>query len=171
MSNVLPTSGITRLRPRLPARGSRGFTLVEMITVVVIVSILAAVAMPLAKTSIQREREIELRRALRVLRTAIDDYQTFVTENKIKVDEDSYGYPEKLKVLVEGIEYKDKDNKSRVRKFLRRLPVNPFDPEMDWGLRSYQDKFDATTWGGQNIWDVYCPSGKRALDGTFYRDW
>jgi len=142
-----------------------------MITVVVIVSILAAVAMPLAKTSIQREREIELRRALRVLRTAIDDYQTFVTENKIKVDEDSYGYPEKLKVLVEGIEYKDKDNKSRVRKFLRRLPVNPFDPEMDWGLRSYQDKFDATTWGGQNIWDVYCPSGKRALDGTFYRDW
>jgi general secretion pathway protein G len=172
------------IRPALPSRpagpdlkgreGRRraGFTLVEMITVVVIISILAAAVMPLAQAAVQREREIELRRALRSLRTALDEYHDFVIETKLKFDDDTYGFPEKLEVLVNGIEYRDKENKVKVRKFLRRIPSNPFDPEGKWGMRSYQDKPDATSWGGQNIWDVYCPSAdKRGLDGTRYRDW
>ncbi len=167
---TLHRNGATEFRPAPPGRGS-GFSLVELITVVVIISILSVAAMPLVRHSVQREREIELRRALRGMRTAIDDYQTFVIENKIKFDEDTYGFPEKLENLVDGITYRDKENKQRVRKFLRRIPVNPMDPDSDWGLRSYQDKADATSWGGQNVWDVYCPVSRRALDGTLYRDW
>jgi general secretion pathway protein G len=154
-----------------PRYNRRGFTLIEVITVTVIITILAAAAIPLAQNAFRREKEIELRRALRILRTAIDEYKKFVEENKIEVDEDSYSYPEKLEVLVTGIEYKDKKNKTRVAKFLRRIPLDPMSGSYDWGLRSYQDKLGSRSWGGQNVWDVYCDSDKKALDGTPYRDW
>jgi general secretion pathway protein G len=151
--------------------GRGGFTLIEVITVTVIIAILAAATIPLAHNAFQREKEIELRRALRMLRTALDDYKKFVDENKIDVDDDTYGYPEKLELLVTGIEYKDKKNKSRLAKFLRRIPRDPINASTDWGLRSYQDKLGSRHWGGQNVWDVYCDSTKKALDGTYYRDW
>ncbi len=154
------------------ARGSsRGFTLIELITVTVIIGVLAVAAIPLAHNSFQREKEIDLRRALRLLRTAIDEHRKFVVENKIDVDEDTYGYPEKLEDLVKGIEYKDKKNKERIVKFLRRIPLDPINNSADWGLRSYQDRLGSRSWGGQNVWDVYCDSDKKALDGTYYRDW
>lgn len=149
----------------------RGFTLIEVLTVTVIVGILAVAAIPLAHNAFQREKEIELRRALRTMRTAIDEFKKFVEENKIEVDEDTYGYPEKLDVLVTGIEYKDKKNKSRLAKFLRRIPLDPISGSSAWGLRSYQDKLESRNWGGQNVWDVYCDSNKKALDGTYYHDW
>jgi general secretion pathway protein G len=150
---------------------ARGFTLVEVLTVTLIIGILAAAAIPLAHNAFQREKEIELRRALRLLRTALDDHKKFVEDNKIEVDEDTYGYPETLDLLVRGIEYKDKKNKTKVAKFLRRIPRDPITASLDWGLRSYQDKLGSRSWGGQNIWDVYCDSDKKALDGTYYRDW
>ena len=149
----------------------RGFTLIEILTVTVIIGILAAATIPLAKNAFQREKEIDLRRALRQLRTALDDYKKFVAENKIEMDEDTYGYPEKLEDLVKGIEYNDKKNKKRIVKFLRRIPIDPINASPDWGLRSYQDKFGSRSWGGKNVWDVYCDSDKKALDGTSYRDW
>jgi len=153
------------------AGNRRGFTLIEVITVTVIIAVLAAATIPLAHNAFQREKEIELRRALRMLRTALDAYKKFVDENKIEVDEDTYGYPEKLELLVSGIEYKDKKNKTRLAKFLRRIPRDPISGSTDWGLRSYQDKLGSRHWGGQSVWDVYCDSGKKALDGTYYRDW
>jgi len=149
----------------------RGFTMIEVLTVTVIIAILAAAAIPLAHNAFQRGKEVELRRALRMMRTAIDEYKKFVEENKVEFDEDTYGYPEKLDVLVKGIEYKDKKNKTRVAKFLRRVPQDPITGSDQWGLRSYQDKLGALHWGGQNVWDVYCHSDKKALDGTHYRDW
>ena len=148
-----------------------GFTLIEVITVTVIIAILAVAAIPLAHNAFQREKEIDLRRALRTLRTAIDAYKKFVEENKIEVDEDTYGYPEKLELLITGIEYKDRKNKTRLTKFLRRIPLDPINGSYNWGLSSYQDKLGSRHWGGQNIWDVYCDSNKKALDGTYYRDW
>lgn len=153
------------------ARKSAGFTLIEIITVTLIIAILAAATIPLAHNAFQREKEIEMRRALRLMRTAIDDYKIFCEENKIKTDEDTYGYPEKMEDLVKGVEYKDKKNKTRQAKFLRRIPFDPVTASYDWGLRSYQDKLDSRNWGGQNVWDVYCTSSKKALDGTNYRDW
>jgi general secretion pathway protein G len=149
----------------------RGFTLIEVLTVTVIIAVLAAATIPLAHNAFQREKEIELRRALRMLRTALDAYKKFVDEYKIEVDEDTYGYPEKLELLVSGIEYKDKKNKTRLAKFLRRIPRDPISGSADWGLLSYQDKLGSRHWGGQSVWDVYCDSGKKALDGTYYRDW
>jgi general secretion pathway protein G len=155
----------------LSSRRCAGFTLVEVITVTLIIAILAVATIPLAHNAYQREKEIDLRRALRMMRTAIDDFRKFCEENKIETDEDTYGYPEKLEDLVKGVEYKDKKNKSRLAKFLRRIPYDPISASYDWGLRSYQDKFDSRNWGGQNVWDVYCDSSKKALDGTYYQDW
>ncbi len=149
----------------------KGFTLIEVLTVTVMVAVLAALAIPLVENTIKREREIELRRALRTIRSAIDEYHQFVIENKIQLPEKTKNYPEKLEDLVNGIEYRSPDGKKQVQKFLRRIPLDPMTNSNEWGLRSYQDKPDSYSWGGENVWDVYTKSDKRALDGTFYRDW
>jgi len=149
----------------------RGFTLIELIVVTVIIGILATMVMPLVENSIQREREIELRQALRMMREAIDQYKKAIDELKIQVDADTYGYPEEMEKLIEGIEYRDKDGKKKIRKFLRRLPYDPMTRSYDWGMRSYQDKITSSKWGGENIWDVYSKSEKKALDGTKFCDW
>lgn len=150
---------------------NNGFTIIELIVVAAIVAILAAIAIPVAETSVKREKEIELRRALRTIRTAIDEYRDFVIENKIKVDEDTYSYPEKLEDLVEGIEFKNKKNKTRIKKFLRRIPRDPFSTDGTWAKRSYQDDHDASKWGEENVWNVFSNSEKKALDGTRYSEW
>jgi general secretion pathway protein G len=149
----------------------KGFTLIEMIVVVVIVAVLAAVAVPMVETSVKREKEIELRRNLRTIRTAIDEYKKFVEENNIKMDEDTYNYPEELEDLVKGIEYKDEKANEKIKKFLRSIPIDPMTNSTEWGMRSYQDKRDETNWGGENVWDVFTKSERRALDGTYYKDW
>lgn len=149
----------------------KGFTLLEMLIVVLIISVLATVAIPMVETSLKHEKEIQLRRSLRILRTAIDDYKAFVEKNKIKLDEDTYNYPETLEMLVEGLEYEDKDGEERVQKFLRRIPIDPMTSTYEWGMRSYQDEHDAETWGGENVWDVYTKSERTALDGTKYKEW
>jgi general secretion pathway protein G len=149
----------------------KGFTLIEMIVVVVIVAVLAAVAVPMVETSVKREKEIELRRNLRTIRTAIDEYKKFVEENNIKMDEDTYNYPEELEDLVKGIEYKDEKANEKIKKFLRSIPIDPMTNTTEWGMRSYQDKRDETNWGGENVWDVFTKSERRALDGTYYKDW
>jgi len=149
----------------------KGFTLIELIIVVVIISILAAVAIPMIETTVKREKEIQLRRNLRILRIAIDEYKKFVENHKIKLEEDRYGLPERLEDLVEGIEYRDKKNNERIIKFLRRIPIDPITNSYEWGFKSYQDKRKSTHWGGQNIWDVYTKSEQKGLDGTPYKDW
>lgn len=149
----------------------KGFTLLEMIVVVVIIAVLAAVAVPMVETSVKREKEIDLRRNLRTIRTAIDEYRKFVEDNNIKMDEDTYNYPEELEDLVKGIEYKDEKAEEKIKKFLRSIPIDPMTNSSEWGMRSYQDKRDSNSWGQENVWDVYTKSERKALDGSYYKDW
>lgn len=156
----------------------RGLSLIELIVTIVILSILASLAIPLAQNTARRMKEAELRRNLRILRTAVDDfkksYDKAVTEGKIPSILDKSGYPDNLKQLVDGYDfgglYKTK------KKFLRRVPTDPFNPPKDggeplWGLRSYSDEPGSEVWGGEDVFDVYSLSKEKAIDGTDYKDW
>ncbi len=167
-------------------RRKGGFTLVEMLVTLTILAILAAAVMPLAKVAVKREKEIELRRNLRLLREAIDAYKKLADEKKIEVEEDSEGYPPDLETLVQGVELKAaqpqstptgqraasrSEENTKIIKFLRRIPKDPMTDSYDWGLRSYQDDPDDDVWGGENVYDVYTKSLGTGLDGSKYREW
>lgn len=144
-----------------------------MLVVATIVLLLASAIMPLAKVTKQRMREAELHRALREMRTAIDKYKDAADTGQIgslDIKVGSENYPPDLETLVEGVSAAN-DATGRKLKFLRRIPVDPLTHSQEWGLRSYQDKPDATRWGGQNVFDVYTTFDGKALDGTKYRDW
>lgn len=154
-------------------RNARGFTFIELLVVTTIILILASAIMPLSKVTVQREREAELRRYLREMRTAIDKYKEAVDNGligSIDVKAGSEGYPPDLETLVEGVSVAN-DASGRKLKFLRKIPIDPMTSSTEWGLRSYQDKPDSTSWGGQNVFDVYTKSTGTGLDGTKYRDW
>jgi len=154
-------------------RTQGGYTFVELLVVTTIIMILASAIMPLARVSAQRTREAELRRVLREMRTAIDKYKDAADTGQIGATElkvGNEGYPADLDVLVEGVTAAN-DATGRKLKFLRRVPVDPMTHSAEWGKRSYQDKPDATRWGGQNLFDVYTTSEGTALDGTKYKDW
>ena len=151
----------------------RGFTCVELLVVTALVGILASVVMPLARVAMQRQREIELRRTLREMRTAIDHYKDAADQNMLAATElkpGNEGYPPTLEVLVEGVRAAG-DATDRKLKFLRRIPVDPITGAKEWGMRSYQDRPDAKSWGGQNVYDVFTTSDGTALDGSKYKDW
>ena len=148
--------------------------MLEMILAMAILAVLASVVLPMAEVTATRAKELELRRALREIRTAIDDYKEdfdkAVAEKKIIPALTETGYPKSLEDLMEGSDwgglypYK--------RRYLRRLPRDPFDEfEEGWGLRSYQDDPDSTFYSGEDIYDVYSQSLRYALDGTPYNTW
>ena len=149
------------------AGSERGFTLAELVMVVALIAVLSAIALPVAKFTVKRQKEAELRLALRQIRTAIDEYKRLSDQGMIPVTVGGEGYPEELENLVEGVEIVGQDKKIR---FLRRIPVDPMTRE-DWVLRSYQDDLDATSWGGENVYDVRTSSEAIAIDGTKYADW
>jgi general secretion pathway protein G len=163
----------SRTRRPLQRTGDRGYTFVELVVVTAILLILASAVMPLAQVVSQRQRETELRRSLREMRTAIDQFKNAVDLGRIPTTElapENEGYPPTLEVLVEGVTPAN-DATGRKLKFLRRIPIDPMTRTAEWGLRSYQDSPTATTWGGQNVFDVYTTNGGTALDGTRYSDW
>ncbi len=165
----------TRARPER-ARSSRepkGFTFIELLVVTTILLILASAVMPLAKVAVQREREAELHRVLREMRTAIDKYKDAVDNGligSVDVKVGSEGYPPDLETLVEGVTVAN-DASGRKLKFLRRIPIDPITRSTEWGMRAYGDRPDSTSWGGGNVYDVYSKAGGTALDGTKYKDW
>jgi len=148
-------------------RGQKGFTLAELVMVVALIAVLSTMVLPVAKFTVKRRKEAELRLALRQIRTSIDEYKRLSDQGLIPVKIGGEGYPENLEELVEGVEIVGQETK---RKFLRRIPVDPMTHD-DWELRSYQDDADATSWGGENIYDVHTSSDGVALDGTKYADW
>ncbi|MBI1921785.1 MAG: type II secretion system protein [Geobacter sp.] len=159
-------------------RSQKGLTLIELIVTVTILAVLASLALPLSQMTTRRMKEIELRRNLRTIRTAIDEfkktYDKGVEERRIIPSTNVSGYPEILEKLVEGhdfggaIPYK--------KKFLRRIPPDPFHPPQsgekpEWGLRSYTDDAESSTWGGEDVYDVYSLSEETAIDGSKYKEW
>ena len=151
-------------------RGPKGLTYIELLVTIVVLSILVAAAIPIAKTSMRREKEIELRQALRKVRTAIDEFKKFCENGLIQKEGlDSECYPPELEVLVEGVSQVGTIDKKL--KFLRRIPRDPFTNSREWGQRSYQDDHDGKSWGRQNVYDIYTQFDATALDGTEYQTW
>ena len=143
-----------------------GLTLIELITAVTILGILAGAAIPIARVRIKREREVELRRDLWEMRDAIDRYKDAADRGAFQIKLGSEGYPPDLDTLVKGV-----DVQGHKVRFLRRIPVDPMTGNPDWGLRAMQDDPDSTSWGGQNVFDVYTKSQDTALDGSKYSEW
>jgi general secretion pathway protein G len=173
-------------------RQKEGFTLVEITVTLALMALLAVSVMPIAKTVVKREKEVELRQNLRLIREAIDAYKKLADEKKIEVEDETEGYPPDLETLVKGVEVKGgggaagttaapgpsstkkpaaSSEEKKIVKFLRRIPRDPMTNSQEWGLLSYQDKPDSEVWGGENVYDVYTKSNATALDGTKYREW
>jgi len=158
---------ITRLHRGPGAKNERGFTLLELIVAATILTILTMMALPLARVTIQREREKELRQALWEMRDAIDRYKDAVDRGAFQPKVDSGGYPPDLETLVKGVEAQG----GKKIRFLRSIPVDPMTKSKEWGMRSMQDDPDSDSFGGQSVFDVYTKSTGTGLDGTKYKDW
>lgn len=150
-------------------RRLRGLTFVELVVVCVILTILAAVTFPMARYTVRRQKEMELSRQLRMMRNAIDDYKRYSDAGLIPIDVGTEGYPLELETLIEGVDLVGEiDVKKR---FLRRIPIDPMTGEAEWGLRSVQDEWDTTSWGGENVYDVYSLSEGIGLNDIPYSEW
>ncbi len=154
---------------------SSGFTLVELVVTVLIVAILATGAVPIAQVTIQRNKEIELKQALRQIREAIDLYKRAADEGKIMKSIDQTGYPPSLEVLEHGVK-NQKDIKGKLMKFIRQVPRDPMSDDPDlraeetWAKRCYASDADTPT-EGADVYDIHSRSQKKAIDGTFYNTW
>jgi general secretion pathway protein G len=148
-----------------------GMTLLELIIACAILLILSSAALPVARFTVVRQREKELRLDLREMRNAIDRYKDLADRNMIRTELGSEGYPPDLQTLVKGVAIGGTGAAGKNIRFLRRIPVDPITGNAEWGLRAVQDDPDSTSWGGKNIFDVYSKSTGTALDGTKYSDW
>lgn len=156
------------------ATAQRGLTLLELVIAMAILAVLASAVLPMAEVTVTRSKELQLRRSLREIRTAIDlykaDYDRAVTEKKIIAAVDETGYPPELETLLEGSDWGGLY--PYTRRYLRKIPKDPFDEyDEGWGLRAYKDDPDSGFYGGDDIYDVYSQSYKTGLDGTPYRTW
>ncbi len=161
---------IQRVRRDKRRLGESGMTLVELIVAVTILGLLSTLAVPLAAYKVKRDKERDLRFALREIRGAIDRYKDASDQQKIQVKVGTDGYPADLDVLVEGVTLVGSATGAKI-KFLRRIPIDPITGTTDWGKRSSQDDPKSNSWGGQNVFDVYSKSMDRARDGTPYSEW
>jgi general secretion pathway protein G len=161
---------MSRGQAKMKRRNSEaGMTLLELIIACSILVVLASAALPVARYTIIRSKETELRRDLREMKDAIDRYKDLADRNLIRVEVGSEGYPPDLETLVKGVPLgAGTDRKIR---FLRKIPVDPMTGTEDWGLRSMNDDPASDSWGGQNVFDVYTKSQATGLDGTPYKDW
>ena len=153
-------------------RAERGMTFLEILATATIIAILAAAILPLSRVTRQRQKEIELRRTLREIRTAVDRFKDAVDRGQVggtDVKLGSEGYPESLDKLVEGVSQVGRPGFKL--KFLRRIPEDPFSGKTEWGMRCYQDDHDSTSWCGDNVYDVFSLASGTALDGTKLKDW
>ncbi|HEV8260044.1 MAG TPA: type II secretion system protein [Burkholderiales bacterium] len=160
---------------RIAEKTAHGFTLIELVITVAIVAVLASAVMPLAELAVQRAKEQELRRALREIRGALDNYKRASDEGRVVRRTVQSDYPRRLEELVEGIEDQKSPRKEKIY-FLRRLPRDPFaaDPQLSaaatWGKRSYASPPDDPR-DGEDVFDVYSLSAGKGINGNPYREW
>src|SRR5438132_13032594 len=152
--------------PRRTMQKTRGFTLIELIVATTILLILTGMAIPMARVTIKRDKERELRHDLWMMRDAIDRYKDAADRGAFQIKVGSEGYPPDLDTLVNGVDVGGK----KVR-FLRKIPIDPMAGKPEWGMRSMPDDPTAEAWGGQNVFDVFTKSEGTALDGTKYKEW
>jgi general secretion pathway protein G len=155
-----------KFQRRQRVRSGQGFTLIELIIATAILVVLSSMAVPLARVTIQRERERMLRSDLWEMRDAIDRYKDAADRGGFQTKADSQNYPPDLETLVKGVDVQGK----KIR-FLRKIPIDPMTSNTEWGLRSMQDDPDSDSWGGQSVFDVHTKSLGTGLDGTKYKDW
>jgi general secretion pathway protein G len=159
----------------MPAWRVKGFSYIEMMVTLLILSVLATIAIPSVENMVQRRKEAELREALREIRTAIDAYKAAADSGKVAKAEGESGYPRKLEDLVAGVE-DAKDTKRPKIYFMRRLPRDPFAVNPDiaavqtWGRRSYASPPNAPA-AGDDVFDVYSLSNAIGLNGIPHREW
>ncbi len=164
-----------------------GVTLMELLITLTIVTILASVAMPLSRLSLKRAQELELRQQLRTMRAAIDTFKLewnrdgdvllgqACVKNKLTCKEiaSPYGYPKSLDLLL-GITLTGEEAAVRgttTKRYLRKLPLDPLTGKADWLFRCYKDVPNASSWCGEDVYDVMTQSQDLAADGTRYRNW
>ena len=158
-------------RRGLAARaGQRGFTLLELIVTLALLSLLASAAIPVARNQIQRQRETELRRNLREVRMAIDSFhRTCITGVFTTLESECWDgaacYPKQLKCLVDGVA--DARDKDKIHRYLRKLPRDPMTNSLDWGTTTSTSEAG----GDEDIFDIFSKSGVKALNGSSYKDW
>lgn len=178
--------GVFRWTKSFPYQG--GVTLIEMLVTLVIMFILASVALPYTKISVKRSQELELRQTLRMMRTSIDNFRRdwardgntligpLCVKNQLTCKEETgtTGYPKTLenllKIKLTGGEAQTGEQ-VKIRRYLRKIPMDPMTETTEWGLRCYQDEPDESRWCGEDVFDIYTTSDKIALDGTPYREW
>lgn len=156
-------------RSSLPARkrpGDPGMTMIELVAATAILIVLTSMVLPLARFTVQRQKERTLRRDLWEMRDAIDHYKDAADRGAFQTKLESQNYPPDLDTLVNGV-----DVQGKKVKFLRRIPVDPMTGKADWGMRSMQDDPGSDSFGGQSVFDVHSKSQGTALNGTRYADW
>ena len=159
-------------------KSAPGLTLIELLVTLAILSILAAAALPYAELTVRRDKELELRRSLREVRSGIDTFHDDWIAGRISHGDNvasADGYPRKLQVLVDGADTGHAAGGKR--RYLRRIPRDPFAETAttpvagQWMIRGYQDEPEALTWNGRDVYDIHSASPAQAIDGTSYRDW
>lgn len=155
--------------PGIEKKTQAGMTLLELIIACAILLVLASAALPIARFSVLRHKETELRSDLETMRDAIDAYRDAADKQQIKTTPGGSNYPPDLDTLVKGVPLTASADK-RIR-FLRKIPVDPMTGRADWGLRGVEDDLDSVSWSGKDVFDVYSTSTGTAMNGTRYTDW